>query len=299
MIKLIQSQKIGRITANFAGDSRMKTDRDTLIITIYLIIHSICSKLLHTPSQKQKLNDAEVITIAICSALFFNSNHDKALFWLYQGHYFSTMLSLSRFNRRIHKLKGFIEYCMEQLCTVFLTQQTFIQDSMPLPVCQRTRASRNTKVRGRQFCGYCAAKQQKFFGFRLHLITDITGVPVSVQLLPAAFHDLTPVLDISFPLPSGATILADKAYSCSPVEAALRDFGISLTPLRKKNQKHQWTFSEKNFISKTRRQIETSFSILSDVMGLNRLRARTLDGFFIKVYAAILALIFHITLVIN
>ena len=199
----------------------MKTDRDTLIITIYLIIHSICSKLLHTPSQKQKLNDAEVITIAICSALFFNSNHDKALSWLYQGHYFSTMLSLSRFNRRIHKLKGFIEYCMEQLCTVFLTQQTFIQDSMPLPVCQRTRAS------------------------------------------------------------------------------ALRDFGISLTPLRKKNQKHQWTFSEKNCISKTRRQIETSFSILSDVMGLNRLRARTLDGFFIKVYAAILALIFHITLVSN
>ena len=57
----------------------MKKDKDSTIITIYIIIDALCENLLHHPAQKQKLTDAEIITIAICSAIFFNSNHDKAL----------------------------------------------------------------------------------------------------------------------------------------------------------------------------------------------------------------------------
>ena len=57
----------------------MKIDRECVIITIYIIVATMCERLLTVPAQKQKLSDAEIITIAICSALFFNSNHDKAL----------------------------------------------------------------------------------------------------------------------------------------------------------------------------------------------------------------------------
>ena len=56
-------------------------------------------------------------------------------------------------------------------------------------------------------------------------------------------------------------------------------------PFRKKNYKKQWLFCEELFIRENRHQIETSFSLLSDVMGLNRLRARTLNGLLLKVYA--------------
>ena len=50
----------------------MKTiiDKESLIITIYVIVAEICEKLLEKPNQKQKLDDAEVITIAICSLFF-------------------------------------------------------------------------------------------------------------------------------------------------------------------------------------------------------------------------------------
>jgi len=71
----------------------MKTDRETMIITIYVIIDTLCQKLLFAPAQKQKLTDGEVITIAICSAIFFHSNHDKSLAWLRASGYFSEMLS--------------------------------------------------------------------------------------------------------------------------------------------------------------------------------------------------------------
>jgi len=274
----------------------MKNEHETTIITIYIIIDAISEKLLISPPQKQKLSDAEVVTIAVCSALFFNSNHDKALAWLHRCGYFPTILSLSRYNRRVLRLQHFVEYCMEQIFTLFLTHQTFIEDSMPLPVCKRTRASRNKKVRGREYCGYCASKNEKFFGFRLHMITTSCGIPVSVQILPGALHDLTPVYEITSSLPPGSTLIGDKAFSCASVEQNLKNYGIILMPQRKKNQTKQWLLCEERFIRQNRHWIETSFSLLSDVMGLNRLRARTLNGFLLKTYAAVLALVFHITL---
>jgi len=182
---------------------------------------------------------------------------------------------------------------------LFLNNETFIIDSMPLPVCKRARARRNRKVRGRKYCGYCAAKKEKFFGFRLHVITLTNGIPVSIQILPGAFHDLTPMYEITYSLPKNSILIGDKAYNCKTTEEILKNYGINLMPIRKKNHKKQWFMCEERFIRENRHQIETSFSILSDVMGVNRLRARTLDGFLIKTYAAVLALIFHILLVIN
>lgn len=274
----------------------MRANRETIITTVYVIVETICENLLQKPAQQQKLSDSEIITITICSALFFNSNHDKALSWLHQARYFSTMLSLSRYNRRVHRLKDVIEYCMEKIFQLFLYSDSYIEDSMPLPVCKRARASRNKKVRGRQYCGYSSSKREKFFGFRLHMVTDLQGIPVSIQILPGALHDLTPIYEITHCLPDNTTIFGDKAFTCQDVEKQLQKFFITLMPLRRKNQQNQWLMCDERIIKKNRRQIETSFSILSDVMGLNRLKARTLNGFLLKTYAGVLALIFHITL---
>jgi hypothetical protein len=276
-----------------------KLDKATIIISLYTIISTICEKILEKPNQKQKLDDAEIITIALCSALFFNNNHDKAISWLYCTKYFPVMLSLSRYNRRIHRLKYVIEFCTERIFELFLKEETFIIDSMPLPVCKRTRARRNKKVRGREYCGYCVAKKEKFFGFRLHMITSREGIPVSFQILPGSFHDITPIFEITYSLPKKSTLIGDKAYNYEKAEDILKDYGINLMPIRKKNYKKQWFMHEERFIKENRHQIETSFSILSDVMGLNRLKARTLDGFIIKTYAAVLALVFHILLIVN
>jgi len=54
-----------------------------------------------------------------------------------------------------------------------------------------SRARRCRKVRGKAYCGYCAAKREKFFGWRLHLIRSTDGIPVAFDLLPAAQQDLT------------------------------------------------------------------------------------------------------------
>ena len=272
----------------------MKADQDVVITTIYVVIDTICQKMLSTPPQKQKMTDAEIVTIAVCSALFFNSNHEKALVWLHISGYFPQVLSLSRFNRRVHRMKEFIEYCFESISEIFLSGDLYIEDSMPLPVCKRARASRNKKVRGREYCGYCVAKKEKFFGFRLHLIVDADVVPVSLAILPGADHDLTPLYEITSPLPQGATVIGDKAFNCQLVESELAEMSVFLMPKRRKNMKKQWSLFQERFILSCRHQIETSFSILSEVMGADRLKARTLDGLMIKTYSAVLALVFYL-----
>lgn len=79
--------------------------------------------------------------------------------------------------------------------------QVFIIDSLPVPVCKRARVRRCRKVRGLDYCGYCAAKREKFFGWRWHLIVNVQGVPVSWTLGEARFQDLTPLDELAFVLP--------------------------------------------------------------------------------------------------
>jgi hypothetical protein len=98
------------------------------------------------------------------------------------------------------------------------------------------------KVRSRAYCGYCAAKKEQFFGWRLHLICTAAGVPVSFQLLPAAFHDLTPLHELTVVLPRAARLLGDKAYNSAADEATLlAETGVRLIAVRRNNmQPHTW-----------------------------------------------------------
>src|SRR5947208_2980961 len=143
--------------------------------------------------------------------------------------YVTGHLSVSGFNRRLHALSDWLALIVEQLTSLLAQGESFILDSMPLPVCKRVRASRCRKVRGRPYCGYCAAKKEKFFGWRLHLIGTPAGVPVSFQLVPAALHDLTPIHELAVVLPPGARLFGDKAYNSAADEATmLAETGVRL-----------------------------------------------------------------------
>jgi hypothetical protein len=104
----------------------------------------------------------------------------------------------------LHALADWLVFLAETLGEVLTTGEVFVIDSLPVPVCRRVRARRCRKVRGRIYCGYCAAKDEKFFGWRLHLICTPAGVPVRFAMLPASLHDLTPIHELTVSLPPGS-----------------------------------------------------------------------------------------------
>lgn len=82
-------------------------------------------------------------------------------------------------------------------------------------------------VQGDAYYGYCAAKKEQFFGWRLHLVCTAAGVPVGCGLLSARLHGLHPVYDLAQCLLMRATLYVDRAYNSSDDEAWLDgEYGI-------------------------------------------------------------------------
>lgn len=262
----------------------------TWIITTFVLIDSLMERLEHRSDIRAQVPDSEIILIAVVAAKYFQNHHERAVCILRETRYLSGRIDVTRFNRRLHKLKDWLAFIATTLGELLSSGEVFVIDSLPLPVCRRVRARRCKKVRGRAYCGYCAAKKEKFFGWRLHLICTPCGIPVSFQLLPAAFHDLTPIHELAVVLPPGARLFGDKAYNSASDEASIRDeTGVRLIPIRKANmQPHEW-FVDDIELREYRHTIETVNS-QCEKMGLERLYARTNPGFELKVLASIIAL---------
>jgi len=264
---------------------------DTLIVATFVLLDDLMQGHGHRTDVRAAASDSEVLTVAVIAACQFGNHHERALCVLRALGYLSGTLSLSRFNRRLHALAPWFTLALDLLCEVCARNTTaFTLDSLPVPVCKRVRASRCTKVRGAQFYGYCAAKEEKFFGWRLHLVCTGAGVPVGFDLLPASLHDLNPVYDMAQCLPTGATLYGDKAYNSGDDEAWLEgEWGVRLVPIRKRNM----TVNSKEQGKALRHQRAVIEGVNSQLVawGVQRLHARTCTGFAIKLLASLLALV--------
>ncbi len=158
---------------------------DSFIIAAYSIIADTLQSLGHESHPLATVSDPEVLTIAVVAAKYFQNHQERALsVMIGSGHV--PRLSVSRYNRRLHALAAWLEGLLGLLSKLFNRGEVFIIDSLPVPVCRRVRARRCKKVKGKAFCSYCAAKKEKFFGWRLHLVCTPAGVPVSFALLEAS-----------------------------------------------------------------------------------------------------------------
>lgn len=229
------------------------------------------------------------MTVAVVAARYFQNHHERALLLLRELGYLRRSWRVSRFNRRWHACADWLELGVEVLTEVARTGELFIIDSLPVPVCRRVRVRRCRKVRGLDFCGYCAAKKEKFFGWRLHLICTPQGRPVSYTLLAGRYQDLAPIHELTFVLPPGVTVYGDKGYiSADDAATILEETGVRLIAARRTNmQPTEWT-DEMN-LKRYRKTIETVNSQM-EKMGVQRLDARTNAGFELKVHASLFAL---------
>jgi hypothetical protein len=261
------------------------------IITTFVIIDDLMTKYGHQSDCRSRVSDSEIVTIAICAAKFCQNHHERTVVLMNQLGYLSAKLSVSRFNRRLHKLSDWCELVLAVLTELNCKGDTFIIDSMPLPVCRRVRASRCKKVRGRDYCGWCAAKKEKFFGWRLHLIINAEGHIANFTMLPAAYHDLTPIHELTWLLPPWCYLLGDKGYNAEADEATIwEEVRVKFVPIRRDNMAPN-TLEERVMLRKHRKAVESVNSQL-ERMGVERLYARTNLGFELKVWASLAAVIF-------
>jgi len=263
---------------------------DSYIVTVYVMIDDLLKAMNHQDDSRARMSDAEILTLAVLSAKYFQNHHERALGGLAQLGYIGSF-SISRFNRRLHALLDSFWHVCRLLGELFSHHRVFIIDTMPIPACKRARRDRCRKVRGADYEGYCAAKKEYFFGWHLHLVCDAHGIPIAFELLPARWDELVPVQHLLADLPEGASVVADKGYISYQDEIMIYlNGGVRLIPKYRKNMRGN-SPKDAQLIRIHRRMIETVNSQL-EKMGLQRLHARTNAGVALKVLAALVALAF-------
>jgi len=262
---------------------------DNYIVTAYSVIDDLLKAHDYTDDVRATISAGEILTVAVVAAKYFHNNHEQALCILIKLGDIPS-LSVSRFNRRLHALKDWLYGIVTLLGELFANGEVFIIDSMSLPVCKRVRAKRCKKVRGKAYCGYCVAKREKFFGWRLHLICTADGVPVAFDLLPASEHDLTPIHELTVSLPPGAAVFGDKGYIAANDARIFEACGVRLVSRRRQNMLPN-CWADDFDLRIYRKRIETVYSQM-EKMGLQSLHARTNLGFDLKAWASLLALAF-------
>jgi hypothetical protein len=74
---------------------------DTTIVAVFTICDDILRAMRHQDDVRSQMSNAEVMTTAIVSMLYFSGSFEKSRIFLREMGYIPRMLSKSRFNRRL------------------------------------------------------------------------------------------------------------------------------------------------------------------------------------------------------
>ena len=200
---------------------------------------------------------------------------------------FGSLPERSRFNRRRRNLSGASEVLRKTLTRFLPHTEVFIVDSFPIPICdfKRAKSSRSdlkweTDASGTLATyGHCATKSlATFLGFRGHLITTGTGVPVDFAIASADIDDRE-VVGLLCQRGAYPILLGDKGYISGPLQDELLETeNTCLLATLRSNQKHQYPESFRKLQVRVRRRIETTIGQLAEQFCVSRVRARTQWG---------------------
>ena len=152
---------------------------ETKAIVTYVVCDDTIKNLKIKDDIQSKMSISEVMTTAIISAIQYSGNIEKTRKSLKSDKYIPNMLSKSQLCRRLNKIEKYVwTAVLKELSLEFAKHNIgneFIVDSCPIPACKLARMNRNKIYRGKQYIGYCAAKQEYYLGVKLHMICDVNG----------------------------------------------------------------------------------------------------------------------------
>lgn len=235
-------------------------------------------QIVQRRGSKPKMFDFQVIAISLLIPMFFKSEREGYHFLKTNfPDLYAEWNEYSRFNRRAKDLSQLMLTFPVELSKELESEvNLLILDSEPVPVCKRFRAGRSSHwaisaSEPEKLYGFCAAKQEKFYGYRLHLAVNQDGVICNYVLAPAAHHDISVAPELIEHLQK-TIIIADKGYIGLDMQY---DEKHIITPKRK-NMSPQNTDLEKIAL-RYRRRIETVNSQLVK-MNIQNHKAKSFRG---------------------
>lgn len=264
---------------------------DTQIIVVFCLIEDMLTALHHHEDKQRQMSDAEIMTTAIVAMLYFKGNFCLASRFLYEGNYIPGMLSKSRFNRRLHAISDLFLTLFLRLGETWkqLNENSiYVIDSYPIAVCDNYRIRRSKIYQDEGCRGYISSKKRYFYGLRIHIMVTEHGEPVEFFLAPGAMSDTHALQLYNFDLPENSLVIGDKAFNDYTIEDIMKEAGIFLLPIRKKNSLRPLPAFVSYFQSSIRKVVETTGSLIERLLPKS-IHAVTAKGFELKVALFVIA----------
>jgi len=274
-------------------------DQEERIIKVYLCIEEVYNKLTKNKPLRRggfapALSDAEVLTMEIIGELE-GKNGDRAIWRYFYEHWHSWFPNLSSY-------KTFAKQCanltwIKQLIftSLFpLNDNVHITDGVPLPICHNKRAYQSKMLQELTSWGFCAAKEEHYYGVKGFLTINLKGFINSFIVTSANIDERLSLYDLIGGIKG--LLIGDMGFLGQEYKEIMANHGIDLqTPMRKnmedtRNKKYVKT------LMYIRKSVETALSVLTTKFSITKIKAHDIWHFTSKLYRKIIAYNFYIML---
>ena len=249
------------------------------LIAIYLAVSDACRDIVGNGRLRRRgfapaLTDAEVITMEIFAEM--QGHHSDSAIWRYFDahwrHFFPALPTRSVFAKHCANLSMLKQ--MVQRVLYPAAADIHLTDGFPISVCMNCRVSRRKifKSEDEVSWGFCASKQQHYFGFHGHVVTNLRDEIVAFALTPANVDERLVVRNW-FGLITGL-LIGDKGFISKDLDEECDDHAIDLQTPLKRNMPDPRPREAVSRLMRVRRRIE--IGQLAEFYGAEKPGARDL-----------------------
>jgi hypothetical protein len=242
------------------------------------------------PGRRPRLNDAEVICLAVAQVLLDCPSERRFLRLAARrlGHLFPVLLGQSGYNKRVRALAPQIARVLGQLarCSPSWCDNLRLLDSTPVPCASSRETVKRSDFAGSAAYGYCRSHSRYFWGYRLMLLCAPDGMPIAFDLFAANTPERDAAAEILRRIElDGYTIIADKGFAGADFEALVNALGARLLrPDRADEPRRHGS------LAAVRQWIESIIDTLKGQLSLEDHGAHTRTGIAVRVAQRLLAL---------
>ena len=242
------------------------------------------------PGKKPDFSDSEMMSVMIAMDFIPFPSERQFVAYLRANYLdlFPELLDQSQFNRRARQvaplLEGFRHQCLLELGITLACEG--LLDTKPVPVIGYRRTKKRSDFAGSAAYGYCASRKLYYYGYKLVMISTLSGIPIVYDLVPAN-TDERQAAETLLDQVSGFDLFGDKGFLGEAWQAEIQlSTANTIWTSKRKNQHQQQSKAFERWLNGMRLRIEGLFNEIQNVgKNVERLLAKTVVGLCSRIVA--------------
>lgn len=278
----------------------MGPDLDTLATALYVRVDDLLADNPGWAPKRPavgiapKLTDAELVTLAVISALLGYDNESQFVRYAKEHlrPWFPYVPNRDGYNKRLRRSAEMIARVIAALARECESwhDDIWLVDSTPVECGRSRETAKRSDLAGWAEYGWCASHSRYFWGLRLHLVATPAGLPIAFSVTGAKADErevCAAMIDAAELARPGQTIIADKGYRSAAFEADLDEASVTLLRPATRTETPR---PGARFLRPLRQIIESINWTLKGQLSLKRHRGRTKTGITARIASRLLAL---------